>query len=301
MNNNGYHNINSITPIITIYSASIMPWFLIGLQAILIAVYLENRSWKYGHLSPTEKYDEHVLNIQHCECIPPSSDPYLQKHTERPLMSGIEMWEGFVYGLPTLVFFTYFAFKLSSYQHKFRQNTQRILARQNAGITNPDDDETFRYLQQEKEANQQMISRILWFIITPILICVKLSFGLKDEINWYVVISPFIVLCIVYMTEGFQNKIWWFREQGEVNQMINEVNVGIIMETGRNRGLNEYQMEELHTRLKEENRSLNINNDDDDTNSREKQSKEEEEEKEKRKKEEEDEKLKQLNIFKGTF
>jgi hypothetical protein len=301
-----YENINAITPMITIYSASVMPWFLIFCQLILVAVYLENRSWKYGHLSPTEKYYEHIENNRHCECNPPSSDPYLQKHTSAPLMSGFEMWEGFIYGCPTLIFFTYFALKLSSYQHKFRQNTQRILARLNVNVSQGVDSDTFLHLQQEKEANQQLISRILWFIITPLLICVKLSFGLTNQINWYVVFSPWLVLCIVYMTEGYQHGVWWFREQAEVNQMLNEVNANIVLEEGRNRNLNEEELSQLQDRLNDTLYSYNINDDDDNTNNnnRSKKLNDKEEELEKKRKEEElqlkkteDEKLQRLNLL----
>ena len=302
-----------MTPIITIYSFSIMPWALIACQLLLIAIYLENRSWKYGYLSPTGKIDEHTINIFHCECVPPSSDPYLQKHPERPLMTQFYQWEGFIYASPTLIFFGYLALKLSSYQHKFRQNAQSIIARRNANAAREGDDDMFLHLQEEKEANQQIIDRILWFLPTPLGICIKLSFGVTDQFNWYVVFTPAIITCIIYMTEGYRHNVWWFREQRDINRMLNENSANMILENAIRRNENEEDIIELQAILNDTTNRVNIDDDDEENGNvinkkRNLKGKEEEEEEETKRKEEEeekkqkkqDEKLQSLNLYGDT-
>ena len=114
------------------------------------------------------------------------------------------------------------------------------------------------------------------------------------------------------MTEGYRHNVWWFREQRDINRMLNENSANMILENAIRRNENEEDIIELQAILNDTTNRVNIDDDDEENGNvinkkRNLKGKEEEEEEETKRKEEEekkqkkqDEKLQSLNLYGDT-
>ena len=210
VNGIGYNKLQNgatLVPVVTIYSASFVPWCLVGFQIFLGVYYYQTRSLSTGKKTDHEQYWDYANNPNQCECQIPLTETVFN-NSEPPLTSWYA-WEGFIYCLPTLVFFGWVIFDLISTQKKFREETKTT--RIASDIELMDDSETTRFeaLKLEQDSTIFLLNQILYFIPTPLLICIKLSFdGLSEQFNWYYIFLPWMIVCLAYMADGIQNGVF---------------------------------------------------------------------------------------------
>lgn len=238
-------NEDIIEPLFVVYKRSFFPYFLAGLQVLLIAVYMEARSWKYGHLTLQEKYDQHAASNLHCPCTEANPDPFFQKHPTRPMMTTVETWEGFIVMFPTLALFLYVGFTYGNNETKYYLYTRKLRKRRAEGQRTSADEAEEDMRMKERSENNWILSEVLTYILSPILVAIKLSFGIGDQFNWYIALGPFILLCWYHAFNAAKEGNYWFREQAHINMEITRNNMELQVENMERDGASEEELQEL--------------------------------------------------------
>jgi hypothetical protein len=206
---------------------------------------METRSWKDGHMTLQEKYDQHMASKMHCLCTESNLDPFLQKHPARPEMTTFETWEGVIYALPTLCFFIYVGFVYGNNETKFYLHTRKLRKRRAEGQSTSQDDEEENMRIRERSQNNWILSEILTYIPTPIFIAIKLSLGVGQQFNWYMVLSPFILTCWYHAFNALRDGNYFITEQSQINIEITKNNMALQLENMVRDGVTEEELQEM--------------------------------------------------------